>query len=325
MSESPTLEERFSGLVYGAIQDATNSTARSKQQQEFRLGVSNIGHCRQYAKYITEQRAFTDVRDKTAAFYGTVLGDAIESQIAKSHPDWLTQHETVFHIPSGGEILGHADLIIPAAAATDEYPQGVTDFKSKAELDTVRRVGRTQQQDFQLTMYAKGCIDEGLLDPSKPIYLTNVYFDRAAKGGGMMPYSITTEYDERTLETIDEWIGDVKYAVVHDQDASRDLPREFCAAYCEYFTTCRSGDTDAEGLLTDPEVLAAVDMYREGGALEREGRRLKDSAKVTLKGVSGSTGEFVVRPVEVGPAEMKAYTRAGFTKIDVRPVPKGKR
>lgn len=324
MSDQSPLEKRFSSLVYGAIQDSSNNTDRSKQQQSFRLGVSNIGHCRQYAKYITEQREFTDVRDKTAAFYGTVLGDAIETQLAKDHPDWLYQHSTVFEIPSGGQIAGHPDVVIPASAATEEHPQGVLDLKSKAELDTVRRIGRTQQQDFQLTMYAKACIDEGLLDPTEPIYLTNVFFDRAAKGGGMMPYSITTEYDERTLETIDEWIGDVKYAVVHGQDASRDLPREFCAAYCEYFTTCRSEDTDAEGLLTDPNVLAAVDMYREGGAMEREGRRLKDSAKVTLKGVSGSTGEFVVRPVEVGPAEMKAYTRAGFVKLDIRPVPRTK-
>ena len=321
MPERPqtTLEEAFSGLVYQAIQDASNGTDRSKQQQDYRLGPSNIGHCRQYAKYLVEQTAPTDPRDVTAAFYGTVLGDAIEKQLAKDYPNWLYQAELVFHIPSGGEMDAHPDVVIPDEYATEQYPQGILDLKSRAELESIKRYGRSQQQEFQLHQYASAAIDAGLLDPSKPIYLTNVWFDRSAKDEKQQPYSITTEYDPAMLMAIDEWINDVKYAVMHQEDASRDKPREFCWNWCEYATLCRGTDTDVEGLLTDEAVLAAVEMKREASALESRAKQLKNAAQIALKGVNGSTGTHTVRWVEVGEADV-AYRRAAYMKLDVRPV-----
>lgn len=323
-----------SEVIYGAIQAASNNTARTKQQyEEFRLGVSNLGHCRQYAKLLIEQTPFSDQRDSTAAFYGTVIGDAIETRMAIDHPEWLYQHETTFHIPGGGEINGHPDIVIPATAATEEQPQSVLDLKSKAELETVRRYGQSLQQHYQLHCYAAGLIAEGILDGSRPIWLADVFFDRSAKmgitGHVEKPYVIGEWYDPEVINQIDEWINDVKYAVIHHEDASRDLPREFCWSFCEYATTCRGNDTDVEGLIEDQEVIAAVEAYTEGGAMITDGKRMQNSAKIALNRLDrgGSTGTHTVRWVEVSGSQGRyVEPTQPYRKLDIRRVraPRGK-
>src|SRR5690349_373017 len=106
---------------YEAIQNAANGTARSAQAQDHRMGVSNLGHCRQYAKLLIEQTPFSDTRDKTAAFFGTVAGDAIEAQLFKDHPEWLIEDECEFPFKdtdgNGNEVTrkipAHTDVVIP--------------------------------------------------------------------------------------------------------------------------------------------------------------------------------------------------------------------
>ena len=305
-------------VVYRAIQDASNGTDRSKQQQSFMLGVSNFGHCREYARRLMLQQPTTDERDATAAFVGTVLGDAIERQMKKDHPDWLFQHSTVFRIPSGGKVGGHPDIVIPAAVATDEFPQGVWDLKSKDGLDIVKRYGQNQQQRFQLHCYAKALIDEGILDDTKPIWLCDVYYDRSAKTHEA--FAIGEWYDPVVIEYVDDWINDVKYAVLHNEETSRDKPREFCASWCEYFTACRGQDTDVQGLIEDPEVITAVDMYQEALDMERTAKRLKNSAQIALNRIEGgSTGTHTVRWVEVAGGHVE-FDRAPYKKLSITPI-----
>lgn len=331
-------------LVYGAIQNASNGTDRSKQQQDYRMGMSNLGHCRQYAALMTKQVPFSDVTDKTAAFIGTVLGQAIEGQLKIEHPDWIFQTEGVFPLISGGEVPGHPDVVIPDAvapgidefmasveAATDdegnvdlsrvEFPQGVWDLKSKDQLDSIRKYGQTQQQRFQLTGYARAMIDKGVLDPSKPIWLMDVYFDRS--GAVHEAYAIGHWYDPNVEIEIDEWVNDVKYAVINNEDARRDMDRDWCWSWCEYATVCRSQDTDVQGLIDDPEFVAAVAMSREASALTKEAKRLKESAQKVLANRDGSTGEYTVRWIEVDGSQIDYY-RKPYRKLDIRPVSKPK-
>lgn len=343
-----TLEEMLArigaNMVYGAIQNASNGTDRSKQQQEYRMGMSNLGHCRQYATLMTKQVPFSDITDKTAAFIGTVLGQAIEGQLQKEHPDWIFQTEGVFPLISGGEVPGHPDVVIPAKtaptleqfqasveAATDEdgnvdfgkinFPQGVWDLKSKDQLDSIRQYGQTKQQKFQLTGYARAMIQKGILDESQPIWLMDVYFDRS--GSVHEAYAIGHWFDPAVETEIDEWVNDVKYAVIHDEDAKRDMARDWCWSWCEYATVCRSTDTDVQGLVDEPEFLAAVAMDREASALTKRANRLKDSAKKVLEGRSGSTGEFTVRWIEIDGSKIDYY-RKPYKKLDIRPVKKPK-
>lgn len=356
--------------VYGAIQDASNGTERSAQQQAFRLGMSNIGHCQNAAVLMIKQTPPSDVRDKSAAFFGTVAGAAIEAQMKMTHPGWLFQSEAIFQIPSGGELGSHPDIAIPAREGVTaeeflanrkareedpelprKYVQGVWDLKSKDKLDFIKKYGPSKQQVFQLTGYADALTKtlllmdpetgkvtadaevgvpmqdengvetgEMVLDASKPIWLTDVYFDRS--GAQHEAYSFGWWFDPAVLLEIDDWIHDLKYAVVNNLEGSKDKPREWCWSWCEYATLCRGNDTDAEGLIEDPEILSAINSYAAAQKAETQAKKDKEIAKLALPGtLSGTTGTHTVRWVEVGPTEIKGFTRAGHRKLDIRPIP----
>jgi hypothetical protein len=115
------------------------------------------------------------------------------------------------------------------------------------------------------------------------------------------------------------WLDDVIYAFVHKQDARKEPAREVCEVTCGFYGTCRAMDTDVSGLLADDEVLAAVDMYQDGAALVKEGKRLKDQANARLNGIQGSTGEFTVRWVHVNGGPV-AFTRDPYERLDIRRV-----
>ena len=363
--------ERYAArVVADSIQNAANGTARSAQASEFRLGMSNIGHCQQAAVYMIKQTPASDERKKTAAVFGTVSGEAIEKQMKLDHPGWLFQAEGVFPIPSGGELGCHVDIVVPArdsvtpeqflanAAAQEEDPtvpdvhvQGIWDLKSKDKLDIVKKYGPSKQQVYQVTGYAKAMTEtlllidrdtgepttdpnvgdpvtdehgnetgETVLDPTKPIWITDVYFDRS--GAQDEAYSFGWFYDPAVLNEIDDWIHDLKYAVVNNTEASKDKAREWCWSYCEYATLCRGNDTDAEGLIEDPEILAAIATYQDAAEREREAKKEKDIAKLHVPlEVKGSTGTHNARWVWRNPTVMKESTRAGYWMLDVRPIP----
>ena len=318
--EMSLLEQMAADAVYASIQNAADNTDRAQQAKEFVLGVSNLGHCRQHAVLAIRQTPPSDVRDKTAAFIGRVLGDAIEAQMAIDHPDWEFQQLGTVEFPSGGNLDGHTDIVIPWSAATAEYPQGVWDLKSKDKLEVVKRYGQTTQQKYQLISYADAMIREGKLNPNEPIWLCDVYFDRS--GSTPECYSIGFWYDPNDMEEIDSWVGDVIYAAAHNEDASRDMPREFCWKYCEYATICRGNDTDVQGLITDPEIKAAVDMYREGLDLKNEGEKLQKQAKAIIpSGLAGSTGRNNVRWIHVSESKRKESVVAAYDRLDIKPVP----
>lgn len=338
---------------YAGIQNAANGTERSKQQQDMFIGISTLGHCRNYAALMLKQTPFSDVRDKTAAFYGTVAGDAIEAQLFKDHPEWKIQEKLVFPIPSGGEIPGTTDVVVPWEGSVtfeewmtqfeydeetgemllDErglpvidgaplYMQGIWDGKSKAELETIKKSGPSRQQIFQVHAYAKAAIAKGLLNPDYPILVGDVFFDRSGKD--VVPHAIFHVYSEDVIGFIDEWINDVTYAVLNGQEAEKDMSRDWCWNWCEYATICRGFDTDTRGLIEDPEALASVERYREAQEMATAAEKIKKALKPTLEHVQGSTGTHNVRWLEIGEAEMKGYTRKAYRKLDIRPIPKPK-
>lgn len=330
--------EQLAHTWYDSIQNASNQTARSRQAERRVIGVSNLGLCRNYLRFMLLDQPSTDIRDATPAFIGTVLGDALEEQLKIDHPEWLIQEELEFPLPSGGYVKGHSDVIIPANAAgtvkeweasqaegydgPPVYLQGVVDSKTKAELETIRKYGPTQQQIFQIHAYARAAIEKGHLDPTDPIIVGLVYFDRS--GRDVTPHGVFYQYDEAVIHQIDEWVSDVTYAVLHDEEASKDMPVHWCERFCEFFSVCRgTEDTMSEGLIEDPEVIQAVGLYAEGASLETRGKKLKSLAKESLEDVEGSTGEYNVRQTYVGPTDV-SYHRKGYHKIDVRKVPKKK-
>lgn len=328
---------------YDGIQNASNSTARSKQQQDMYLGASSLGHCKQYAALMMKQTPFSDDRDKTAAFFGTIAGEAIERQLQIDHPQWRTQVKLAMPldqltaIASELEVPGTCDILIPfegsatveqfnASQAEDYegepvYIQGVWDGKSKAELETIRKFGPNRQQIYQLHAYTKAAIKAGLLNPDMPIVIGDVFFDRS--GRDVIPHGVFHLYSESVVTFINEWVNDVIYAVLNNQDAEREMPRDWCFNWCEYATVCRGTDTDVSGLIEDPEVIQAATLYRQYTKEETAAKKAKDLLKPKLEGVNGSTGTLLIRNTVIEGSDI-AYHRAGYTKIEVRDVPKTK-
>lgn len=546
-------ETSISDLIYNTIQDESNNTSRSQQSRDNRLGISDLGHDRKEALLKIRQTPETDVTDSTAAWIGTVLGDAIEKALAKRHPDWVFQAEVTLNLDlpdydMAMSLPGHPDIIIPHHAGTQEYPQGVYDLKgfaldtpilttngwatigdvqpgdqvydmdgrvttvtdksqvhhkpcyaatidhretltcdedhiwyaldrdgtttadtktlaargrpvkvplngplpettstverffrdrakwnkrrnrvvavipgpgerdqyvhalrkagyrvtptqwherdrqryglevstltnpfptshrhhkawqrqpeprpwhtvtftptdtvptqciavdspthsylightltpthnSKAELESVRRYGQTQQQKFQVHSYAKAAIDAGHLDPTRPIMVGDIYYDRSARGGLVeRPHVILHEYDESVLDEIRAWLGDVIYAVIHNEDLPWDMPRDWVEKFSNY-ASLAAHDTDVSGLIENPETIEAVALYRQAQDMMSKAKHLKNIAQVRLKGIEGSTGTDAIRWTWVNGGPV-SYERNGYWRLQVSKVRPGKK
>jgi hypothetical protein len=307
-------EEATSRAFYEAVQLATNQTARSIQASGHRVGVSDLGHCSERVRrhLLGQQEPETD---KTAAFIGTALGDHIEGAYLDLFPNMIRQAEIAITLygDTGTYVLtGHPDLIDPAGR--------LIDVKTTRGLGRVRKTGPSQQQQFQRHLYAKASHQAGLFDDDvalTDVLVSNVWFDRA--GDDREPYVHQEPYDERVVEAATAWLDDVVYAYQHGEEARKEPPIQMCEKACGFFLDCRVGRGGPQGLIEDPDLLAAVEMQREAMELERRARRLKDEAKAALAGIEGSTGAYTVKWVKVTGAHVE-YDRAPYQKLDIRPI-----
>jgi hypothetical protein len=296
-----------------AIKAGIHGSARSKQAAAGQLGPSNIGFCRQKAALMTKGVKATDSTPVWAAGVGTAIHNFVESIIKVQFPDWIVEQERVTAtLPNGAEVSGTPDIVAPDWNA-------IIDLKTKDGLEYVARYGSDQSNKFQRHLYLLGAIEKGWLDPTKPIYVCNVYLDRS--GATEMPYVEIEEADWSLTDQISSWIDDVTYAVVNNEDAERDVAAPVCEKICEFFTACRGSLPDENSeYISDPELVGAIDMYVEGQRLEKEAKRLKDEAKAMLVGVSGSTGRYQARWTYINGSQVPSFERAGYERLDVRKV-----
>jgi hypothetical protein len=307
-------------MDYGIAIDAAltsymDNSSRSVQASEGRLGPSDIGFCRQKAALMVKGVEQTDAPPKWAAAVGTAIHNYVEAAIKEMFPDWLVgsidQVRVTATLPSGAEISGHPDIVIPDRNT-------VLDIKTVDGFQWVKREGTSQQHKYQRHLYAMGCLAAGMFDKTKPVYVGNVYFDRSGKQA--QPLVIVEELDPMLTDEIDSWVGDVIYAVKNNEDASRDIPAAVCERICSHFTACRGSLETYEGgeLIMDSELLTAVDMYTEARNMEKTAKQMKDEASARLAGVNGSTGQWQVRWVEVQPSRVESFEKNGYSRLDIR-------
>lgn len=303
--------------LYAAIQHESNHSGRSLQAQEFRVGVSDLGFCHERVRRMLDQQVPEDT-DALTAWIGTWLGTGMESAAARAWPQVGLQQAV--SVTLQGEtreytLTGHPDIIDPVNGR-------LLDAKTDYGLADVEKAGPNLQQQFQRHMYAKGAWLEGWFGdlPLEEVKVGNVWMDRA--GIDKRLHVHLEPYDESYVEQAATWLDDVVYAYLHQEEAQKDPPREMCAVACGFFRVCRAFDTDVEGLLTAPEVVRAAQQYREGQDLESRGKHLKDQSKVHLKGISGSTGEFLIRWTHVNASLVPETQRRGYDRLEVKPIPK---
>jgi hypothetical protein len=306
---------RMATMVRRAIDATMGESDRSKWAESNHLGVSDIGTCHEYVRRMILGVPWVDEQDNfAAAFVGTAVGDLTERAVKDLLVDDVEiQRKVVAHLRVRGyelDLPGTADIVLTE--------NGLLDVKTKDGLGVVRRTGITLQQKFQLVIYTAALIQEGVLELTDTGPMIGCAFiDRSGREPD--PFVFGFRYTGALLDEALAWIDDVIYAIENDEVAQKDPPRSWCFACCPYASDCRGGDTDVEGLLMDPEVVEAARMYRECLDAAKAIDKDKKSAASVLANVTGSTGEFTVRHINVG-ASTFTVNKAAHTRIDVKPV-----
>lgn len=310
--------EKIQSLISEALKAHMDGSSRSKQAADGILGPSDIGFCRNKAALMTKGVPATDDPPKWAAAVGTALHNYIEAAIKEAHPDWLVGSidgiRVTATLPSGAEISGHPDIVVPSANA-------VLDIKTVDGFQWIKREGTSLQHKYQRHLYAMGLIQAGILDDTKPVLVGNIYFDRSGKEPE--PLVLVEDMDPTLTPEIDSWVQDVIYSVNQGEDASRDVPAAVCERICSHYTACRGGlETYEAEFIDNPELLSAVDMYVQGRDMKKEGESMQKAAQALLDGVNGSTGTYQVRWVDVQPTTVESFEKTGYRRMDVRKVRK---
>lgn len=313
------LEAKLAAEAYEAVNDWSDNTERTQQDANFIVGVSNIGHCSEKVRRMLNREPMTKQIDKLAAFNGTWIGEGIEQAVKAKWPTAIIQSTVSLdlHTDQGDfNLTGHPDIILPQ----DGILLDVKSTDGLAKVTAYKLFETDLQKRFQRHGYGFAAWKDGLFGDiaAEDVLVGNLWIDR---GGTDHEFIVRLEpLDTNVIAEMEEWISNVVYAFVNKIEAPKEPSRSFCANWCEYFDTCRAGDTDAEGLIEDPDADMAAALYQEGMALEKEGKRLKDQAKADLRGLNGSTGKYIIRWVEVGETLVPESRRRGYTRLDLSKV-----
>ena len=316
MTDIETLEQEIAERAYAACMNWSNQTERSLQEQDKVIGVSNIGHCSEYVRRLLIDEQPSQEPDKLAAFLGTWIGAGVEQALLAQNPNLLIQSEVSVTLDTDQgsfTITGHPDIVDPENAI-------VLDCKTVNLLVSVTSYATFEtnlQKQFQRHLYGYGCWVQGMFGDiaMEDVKVGNLWVDRS---GTDKEFHVRLEpLSQSVLDHAKDWLSSVVYAFKTGQEAAREPQRTFCENWCEFFGPCRGADTDVEGLITDERQLRAVDVYKEGTALITAGKKLQTQAKDELSEAEGSTGEWVVRWVEVGPSDIPATTRRGYRKLTI--------
>lgn len=303
-------------LIAVAVKAYGEGSERSVQSAEGRLGPSDLGFCRMKALLMLKGTEQSDSTSIAAAQVGTAVHHYLADAIKAFFPQWIVDERRVTAtFPSGAQVSGTPDIIAPEWNA-------IVDNKTVDGFEWVKREGTSQNHKFQRHTYALGAIQEGLLDESKPIWVCNLYWDRSGKEPE--PYFTFEEFDPTLTDEIDSWIGDVTYARINEEEASRDIPAPVCEKICSYFSVCRGGLPTLEGgeLIEDEERIAALRMYIESRDLEKQAAQRKREAQQHLLGTNGIGNvdgqRYQIRWTYVNPTRVESFDKQGFDRMDVR-------
>jgi hypothetical protein len=276
-------------LILDALIDHENEKPRSKQ---VRLGPSEIGGCREYMRNVM---VGTPMQDNgrvwpVAAVVGTLLGTHIESVLAQ-RVGALTEVNVTTTLPNGLKINGHADIVLVKENA-------VVDAKSKDGFATVRREGPSLENLVQVSTYAVGLVQAGVLKPGCTAHL--IYVDRSGNEQTLVEVemdweTILSHVDkavERTNEVLEaqEHIdqGEVEYA----RDL-RDKTPSFCYSekvLCPFRDACwRGSDWVPPKMIEDPDLLHIISEFIQARDAEKEAGERRMVHRENLRDVNGMT------------------------------------
>lgn len=271
--ENKAIRTETESWLMGAIRAFDDARPRSLQVH---LGPSDLGHCREYirATIAGDERHEVPVV-KWAAFIGTAVGDFMETAAA-AHGGARTQVPVTYHLPRHGfTISGSADLV---------GPRGVYDLKSKSSIDTVMKDGPERKEWVQISTYLLGLVEAGEL--GEDALGTLVYYDRSGSNKQVWTQSVTVPEARGWIEVAEERLDDVVQALATGAPAGghlRDQPEQWCFYMgCPFYRACWPEEYQPEGIITDPLIIEAMELYDYGRELAKTAKRIQEDAKAKL-------------------------------------------
>jgi hypothetical protein len=278
---------------------------RTRHGDDGGIGASNFG-CREEMRRILTKAERTDAPDKHAAIIGSYIDAGVKTARKAANPRLVTDAELIVTMPNGYAFPVHPDEIDP-----DE--PSVTDLKTKAGLEAIRRGLADEQYRFQRHIQYLAALQAGLV-PEKGI-ARNVFVDRSGRDS-----TIHVEQEPFSMQVIEEateWLSDVLYAIKHNEEASKDRPRIFCQSWCPFYTSCREGEIDVEDI-TDTRLAAMVDTLGETRLRAKTNAQLIEEllkGDRPLAGLTGRTRRFQITSKWVNSEKQTPHYRVETKEI----------
>lgn len=281
--------------VVNAIARARAEAARTQQSNARRLGMSDLGGCREFLRAtIAGEPRGPQPKVKMAAEVGTALGDHVEN-ILRDQEGFITQDDVVVTLPRTGiQVAGHVDEMDPEAdlVADNKTVDGLADVQR--EIDRHYENPRDDpylKNKIQISGYLKAYIERGTLTENATGHL--VYFDRSGKTAEPFVWSINLDAANYYIDVAEERLLDVQHALAtgtrngRDGRLMTDEPESWCAAIqCPFYSACWEGYTPT-GKIEHPREMDAVRRRLEALADIKDATSRSEQAKQDLRGVEG--------------------------------------
>ena len=309
-------EQAIADEVEVAINRSMNESSRSKQST---VGISSLGFCSERLRRHMEGQV-PDETEKMKAFLGTWVGEGVERALAAVRDDLMIQGELTINLTGATRtysLLGHPDLAYLSKNLLLDTKYMSIALAKKTVADDLGK--KFQRHCYGAALWANGHFGEC---EAHEVTVGNLIIDR--DGSESKPWVFTEPLDLSVLDQAAEWLDEVVYNLIQGTEAPKEPPRQMCEKVCGFYRECRAFDTDVEGLITDPTLVAAVEMYDEGVDMARIATKMKNEAKVELIGIDGATRNHVLRWVHVNATDERAgHDKISVTKKRTNALPKG--
>lgn len=277
--------------ILDALIDHENARPRS---QQVRLGPSEIGGCREYMRNVM---VGTPMQDNgrvwpVAAVVGTLLGSHLESVLATAMGA-RTEVSVTTKLPNGLKVSGHADIVLVEDNA-------VVDAKSKDGFATIRREGPSLENLIQVSVYALGLVQMGILQPGCTAHL--IYVDRSGNEQTLveveMDWETIQEHVNRAVTRVTEVIEAQEHIDQGEVEFARDLRDKvptFCYSekvLCPFRDACWKGsEWVPPEFIEDPDILHVISEFIQARDEEKESGQRKLTHRENLRSVAGITAD----------------------------------
>lgn len=278
----------LSDELLAALVQHENDRPRS---QQLRLGPSELGGCREYIRNVMAGAPVQGNEEwPVAAVVGTLVGDHLES-VSQLRLGARTQVPVTATLPNGLTVSGTADMVF-------EDRNAVGDVKTKVGLSEVRKEGPSLENLCQVSVYALGLVQMGVLKEGATASL--LYVDRSGVEQSIYEVELGWERIQYFVELVCDRLADVVEAQEHIDAgevewarALRDKTPPFCYSprvMCPFRDLCWQGsEWVPDEVIADQDVIDTVERFVRVRDAYNDASRERAELREALRGVSGVT------------------------------------